>query len=73
MTLFLAFLIAVLTGATCAVLLAAWLASWQRRLEAQIAAIAALVALIRGNAGVSGEQKGKNDASGSTGWPGARS
>ena len=67
-----AFLVAVLTGATCAVLLAAWLASWQRRLDTKLSAIAALVALNRGNAGVSGNQKGETDASGATGWPGAR-
>jgi len=73
MTVLRAFLVAVFTGAAFAVVLAAWLDRAQRRLEAKLDAIAALVALIRGTAGVSGDQKAKEAGFRNSGWPGARS
>jgi len=73
MTTLRAFLVAFFAGATCAVVLAAWLARAQRHVEAKLDAIAALVALIRGTAGVSGDQKAKEAGFRNSGWPGARS
>jgi len=68
-----ALLASICTGATCAVVLAAWLDRALRRLEAKIDAIGALVALTRGNAGVSGNSKAKEAGFSNSGWPGARS
>jgi len=68
-----AFLVAVFAGATCAVVLAGCPARAQRRLEAKIDAIGALVALTRGKTAVPGEQKAKEAGFSNSGWPGARS